>query len=196
MVVKRFIKSVIFPTLLLICACQNEYNIMRSYDTPGEAELNRFLSSQSMRTQYKQFSEFVNSRGSLAGVTPDQFLRQGTDWRDLDQSAFAMPPERNWSNIWPTILLLQNEIIPAIGPVEILSGFRTTKYNSLAGGAPGSRHLSFQAIDVIPVQFISRTALHNKLTKIWQKSERKYRMGLGLYSGHRFHIDTAGYRRW
>ncbi len=91
---------------------------------------------------------------------------------------------------------LREEIIPLIGPVEILSAYRESSYNLKAGGARKSKHLDFFAVDLRPVKNISRKDLHSKLLDIWTKKGKEYNLGLGLYSGLRFHIDTAGYRKW
>lgn len=178
------------------CGWHDEYNLISFYDTPSVEDFDRFIAENELNSSYSRFSRFVQSRGTLDWPPPAHLLRQGTDWRRLDEPAFALPPRRKWSNILPVIQLIEAEIIPAVGPVEILSAYRTTQYNAKADGASRSRHLEFQALDLVPQKRIARTQLHSILLDIWKRNGRRYRMGLGLYSGHRFHVDTAGYRRW
>ena len=128
--------------------------------------------------------------------TIEEILRQGTEWKNLDEPPFVIPPKHLWKNILPTIYFINRFIIPKIGEVEIVSSYRTRVYNQLAGGAKNSRHLTFNAFDMIPKKKISREQLHTILIQIWEKEGRQYKVGLGLYSGLRFQIDTSGFRKW
>ena len=95
-----------------------------------------------------------------------------------------------------TLVFLKYELIPHIGDVRVLSGFRTPHYNRLAGGAGRSRHLTFSALDLRPIADIDRTRLHRILQNRWHTLGEDYNLGLGLYSKQRFHIDTGGHRQW
>ena len=95
-----------------------------------------------------------------------------------------------------TLVFLKYDLIPYIGDVRVLSGFRTPKYNRLAGGAGRSRHLTFSALDLKPVTEIDRSRLHRILQNRWHTLGEEYKLGLGLYSNLRFHIDTGGHRQW
>jgi len=126
----------------------------------------------------------------------EQVLHQGSSWREFELLPYAMPPDSLWPLIIPTLKLLQEEIIPLVGEVEIVSGFRTPGYNELAGGASRSRHLFFQAVDVVPLTQIPERKLKKRLRKFWYKHGEQYNLGLGLYDYTRFHIDTWKYRNW
>lgn len=147
------------------------------------------------RLEVKEFNDFLREN-KLENFSIEEILRQGTSWKRLNEKPFVIPPKKYWENIIPTLKFLREEIIPLIGPVEILSAYRESSYNLKAGGARKSKHLDFFAVDLRPVKNISRKDLHSKLLDIWTKKGKEYNLGLGLYSGLRFHIDRAGYRKW
>ena len=178
--------------LLLLSSCDKT----RHYNTPNAAQFEVFLSQSRNRILFKQFRTYLKNQGVIDVVPTDQLLRQGTDWHDVKLPPFAMPPRKDWRNIIKTLKVIKADIIPLIGPVEVLSAFRTHRYNSSAGGSKGSKHLIFSGVDLLPKKQISRAELHNKLKRYWRKSGRPHAIGLGLYSGLRFHIDTARYRTW
>ncbi len=123
-------------------------------------------------------------------------LLQGTDWVLNGTSVFTMPREKHVQSMINTILFIQKFVEPEIGVVIPVSGERTTYYNQTAGGAARSKHMDFCALDLVPAEDISRAELHKKLKEIYRKVGKEHKMGLGLYSGVRFHIDTCGYRNW
>jgi uncharacterized protein YcbK (DUF882 family) len=129
-------------------------------------------------------------------VPPWHLWRQGTDWRGVGEPAFARPPRDQWASIEPTLRLLRDEVVPEVGPVVVVSGFRTTRFNEKAGGAPGSRHRWFEAVDVVPRRWWSREGLHRRLLAFWEREGPALKLGLGLYSGTRFHVDTWKHRKW
>ena len=69
------------------------------------------------------FEAFLR-RERVSGVLPNhQILR--TDerhWRC--GAAFDLPPRAEWPLIVPTLRLLRDEVKPAVGAVEVVSGFR------------------------------------------------------------------------
>jgi uncharacterized protein YcbK (DUF882 family) len=137
------------------------------------------------------------SRYDVNDVVPlHELLQQGTQWHETNQARYAVPPQHLWPNMVDTLKLLDRFIIPAVGPISVVSGFRSSTYNRLAGGARRSQHLQFSALDVIPTLEVDRSSLHSKLLQLWNVHGRQLNMGLGLYSGTRFHIDTGGYRKW
>ena len=109
---------------------------------------------------------------------------------------FTLPDKKNVSNMINTLKYTQQCIEPEIGVVIPVSGARTQIYNQQAGGALRSRHLEFCALDLVPANDITREQLHVKLKKIHAEFGQKNNVGLGLYSGVRFHIDTCGLRQW
>ncbi len=108
----------------------------------------------------------------------EEILRQGTSWKKFRQEPFLIPPKSDWINILATVRVLEEEIIPLVGPLEILSGYRTKTYDYLAGGAAKSKHLKFYAFDLRPKKQISRKELHEKLLEFWTKKGRERNLGL------------------
>ncbi|WP_117234178.1 hypothetical protein [Vibrio maerlii] len=123
-------------------------------------------------------------------------LLQGTNWVLNDTSVFTLPNAKHIDNMANTLLFVQKYIEPEIGVVVPVSGERNKFYNDTSGGAPSSKHLEFCALDMVPLEDINRPDLHKKLDKIWSTHGKEHNVGLGLYSGVRFHIDTCGFRRW
>ena len=163
------------------------------------AEPERFQAYLNRYRLHRRFSslEAYLKEHNVHGIVPTRhLLRQGTDWRKIRHDEFAFPPRSAWKNMTNTLRVLKHHIIPNIGEVEVVSGFRSTIYNRQAGGASRSRHLHFSAIDVIPTQEIQREELHKRLLTLWEQHGQSLELGLGLYSKLRFHIDTSGYRKW
>jgi hypothetical protein len=120
-------------------------------------------------------------------------------------AGFAIPPETMWPSIVPTLRLVRQEIVPLVGPVKVLSSFRTAEANSCAAGAEGSPHRSYRALDLATVNEVPQKELFAKLCKRWDQLSPDWRFGLGAYytkyqptlnQEGRFHVDTMGRRTW
>ncbi len=193
-------KNLLHITLLLIAAllvnsCGLLTEVPENSDQEPE-DFKAFLANSSARNDYDDLVYFLASHDVHEIVPIWQLLQQGTDWRNHGLSKFAVPPRETWNSMVNTLVFLKYDLVPYIGPVEVLSGFRTPTYNRVAGGARKSRHMSFSALDLKPVDDINRSRLHEILKNRWENFGDTYNLGLGLYSGRRFHIDTGGYRQW
>lgn len=155
-----------------------------------------FIAAGNHHNTLRNFERYLRAHRVQNVVPTEQLLRQGTDWRRNKLPQYAFPPTALWPRITDTLWLLRRFIIPVTGPVKVVSGFRTVKYNRAAGGATRSQHLEFSALDIKPVSDISRADLHYRLLHTWQVHGKALNMGLGLYKNRRFHIDTGGYRKW
>ena len=144
----------------------------------------------------KEFENFLIKNQVSDVFSLEELLRQGTDWKNSNEEPFVIPPKKDWTRIVPTLEFIKKVIIPRLGKLQIVSSYRTKNYNSKAGGAKGSKHLDFNALDLIPIKKFKREELHKILLEIWELEGKRYSFGLGLYSGLRFHIDTSGYRKW
>ena len=169
---------------------------IKGYTAATALAFDKFLEEGDNRAKFEKLQRFLEINGVGDVVPPFELMRQGTDWQKIDEPPFAIPPEDTWETMVDTLKVLQNYIIPSIGPVIVLSGWRTPAYNAKAGGARTSKHLHFCGLDMIPEDEYTRKQLLPKLRRIHQKHGRKWNMGLGIYSGIRFHVDTCGYRRW
>ena len=125
-----------------------------------------------------------------------QLLRSDEKWKACKAQPFVVPPKSDWSNIIPTLKLIRDHVVPVTGPIEALSVFRSPSINTCIKGASNSSHLRFLAIDMQPVKPIDRDQLIRNLCKLHREKGSANNMGLGIYSGSRFHIDSAGYRNW
>jgi len=160
------------------------------------ADFARFLNKNEVHADYEDFVYFLRSYDVHNIVPVWQLLQQGSDWERHQLPKYALPDREHWNSMVNTLVFLKYDLIPYIGDVRVLSGFRTPHYNRLAGGVGKSRHLTFSALDLRPVADIERTQLHGILQNRWHNLGREYELGLGLYANSRFHIDTGGYRQW
>ncbi len=190
--------SIWLPVILLswlLCSCgvleQAPENV-GDYPT----DFARFLNETEAHAEYEDFVYFLHSHDVHNIVPVWQLLQQGSDWQKHQLPKYALPDREHWDSMINTLVFLKYDLIPYIGDVRVLSGFRTPHYNLAAGGAGKSRHLTFSALDLRPVADIERAQLHGILQNRWLNLGREYNLGLGLYAHLRFHIDTGGYRQW
>lgn len=118
---------------------------------------------------------------------------------------FAIPPETMWPTIVPTLRLVRAEIVPLLGPVKVLSSFRTNEANKCSLGAPESPHKRYSALDLAMVNPMPQKEMFAKLCKHWYGLSPRWGYGLGAYyvrnyeaynEEGRFHVDTLGRRTW
>ncbi|WP_295802428.1 D-Ala-D-Ala carboxypeptidase family metallohydrolase [uncultured Microbulbifer sp.] len=177
-------------------AIEKPYYELKGYRVATTASLNQFLREGDNRRALAQLAKFLQEAGIADATKPENLLRQGSDWLDIHEPPFAIPPQDYWNNILPTLKLIRDELVPVIGPVDIVSAFRTERYNRKAGGSGKSKHKTFCGLDLVPVSNISRPELIEELRNLQARLGPESHMGLGIYSGIRFHVDTCGYRRW
>jgi len=96
-----------------------------------------------------------------------------------------------WANIIPTARLAQEAREHFGRPMVVSSGYRDPVYNRAVGGAAGSLHVQFKALDI----YIN--GVTSKDLAAWFESHRAAPiMGIGTYPTF-VHIDTRGTRsRW
>lgn len=137
-------------------------------------------------------------REGVADILPlADILRSDARWRTCKAAQpFAVPPRRLWPAIVPTLRYIRDELVPVTGPLRVVSGYRDPAANSCFRGARASRHLRFAALDLMPVRALSRADLIARLCPLHARTGARDKVGLGIYTITRFHIDTAGYRRW
>jgi hypothetical protein len=137
-------------------------------------------------------------REGVADVLPlGDILRSDARWRRCASAQpFAVPPRSMWPALVPTLRYIRDEVVPAVGPVRVVSGYRDQAANGCFKGAKASKHLAFAALDLMPKNGLDRAALIAKLCPLHARTGTAKRVGLGIYAATRFHIDTAGFRRW
>ena len=95
-----------------------------------------------------------------------------------------------------TLRYVNDYVIPAVGPVEPVSGYRNPALNVCSGGAPERAHKYYSAIDMVPLRQTTREQLMRTLCAVHSARGPDYAVGLGFYAFLRFHVDTTKYRRW
>ncbi|MFC4291597.1 hypothetical protein ACFOWX_04120 [Sphingorhabdus arenilitoris] len=175
---------------LLLTACKEQHS------KPSDDEYRRWI-AQTDNTKNVAALENYFAERDVAHILPiAELLRSDVRWKKCGADPFSVPPRKYWPNMVATLKLVQREIIPILGPVEAVSVFREPSINTCIKGASKSFHLRFFAIDMQPVGKMDRPVLIQKLCTLHRSKGKSAQMGLGIYRGTRFHIDTAGYRNW
>jgi hypothetical protein len=148
------------------------------------------------RAEVLSFKSYLQA-ANVADVVPTwELVRTASMWRECDGPRFEVAPAGEWPHIATTLAFVRNHVEPVIGAVEVVSGFRDEALNKCAHGAPASAHRHFFAIDMVPLGDVGRAGLERSLCKIHDLRGEQYNIGLGFYSGTRFHVDSQKFRRW
>lgn len=148
------------------------------------------------RAEVLSFKSYLEA-AKVADVVPTwELVRTASMWRECSGPRFEVAPAGEWPHIATTLAFVRNHVEPVIGPVEVVSGFRDEALNKCAHGAPQSAHRHFFAIDMVPTGDVGRAGLMKSLCKIHDFRGEQYNIGLGFYSGTRFHVDSQRFRRW
>jgi hypothetical protein len=168
--------------------------ISQGQDEPGYR--NWYAASPAHATYVRAFHNYLVAN-EVAGIVPTwQLLRTATSWLRCGSQPFEVPPTGEWPHIVQTLRYVRNYVVPEIGPVEVVSGYRNPHLNVCAGGAPGSAHKHYSAIDLVPLRPTSRPELMRRLCTTHAQRGTSYHVGLGFYAFLRFHVDTTRFRRW
>lgn len=153
-------------------------------------------SAPGLRGEILSFESWQDAAG-VRGVVPTwQLVRTASMWRECNGPPFEVPPFRLWPGMTDTLKAIRDGVKPAVGEVEAVSGYRNPALNECARGSRGSAHLDFFALDLVPLQPLSRGELMRRLCAMHARVGRRHDMGLGFYAYTRFHIDTRSFRRW
>jgi len=149
------------------------------------------------RAEVRDFAAYLAQEG-VAGVLPTrEILRNDSSWSECHMDGpYSLARRAYWPHIVNTLRYIRDEIIPAIGPVEVESGYRDVTLNECSGGAAHSAHAQFYALDLVPTGVISRNALIARVCALHARTGAAYHIGLGFYDHTRFHIDSRSFRRW
>lgn len=149
------------------------------------------------QTQFTAFQAFL-SRNGVANILPAyQLWRTSSSSEKCRTDAFVIPDRAHWPNIITTLRFVRDQVKPAIGPVEAVSGYRDEALNTCSGGAKRSAHRSYYALDLVPLRAdLDRQTLIQRMCAVHAASGAKSNIGLGFYTARRFHIDAARFRHW
>lgn len=143
-----------------------------------------------------QFEEWQRRKG-VAGILPTwQLLRTATMWRECRGPAFQVPPRKYWENVAATLRFVRDQAVPAMGPLQAVSGYRNPGLNQCARGSPTSAHRDYSAVDLVPMKPLTRRLIFDRICPVHRRAGRREGVGLGFYAFRRFHIDTRSFRRW
>ncbi|HVM22729.1 MAG TPA: hypothetical protein VM308_05435 [Sphingomicrobium sp.] len=134
----------------------------------------------------------------LENVVPMwQLVRTSSSWRECGAQPFEVPPPDKWGRIVKTLKFVRDDVIPSVGKVETLSAYRNSQLNACSKGAPKSAHREFFALDLTPVDGkLERSTMIRSVCKAHARDGQRNDIGLGFYSGRRFHVDSSGFRKW
>lgn len=164
----------------------------------GAETFDHWLAQDATRGEaFARFQALLAAEG-VADVVPARDLWMVDQIRpQCAREAFVQPPDAEWRNLVPALRFIRDYVKPAVGEVRVMSGYRDEAFNTCIGGASRSAHRAFQALDMVPVdEAVSRADLIALLCPIHETEGRSARIGLGIYSARRFHIDARGYRGW
>ena len=168
--------------------------------TPGQsrADFTAWLArSPANRDALTEFQNHLNANGVGDVVPVWQLVRTSSSFRQCGAAGFEVAPRDKWDNIVKTLQFVKRDVVPAVGPVQPVSGYRNPELNRCSNGAPASAHRHFFALDLVPVSAsVSRGELVRGVCAAHARDGRAYATGLGFYSGVRFHVDSNGFRRW
>ena len=163
----------------------------------GHADYLAWLAkSPAARAQVIGFKAFLDMRDVDDALPTWQLVRTASMWRECNGPRFEVAPFTEWNHIADTLRFVEKHVEPVIGEVQALSGYRNAELNQCSGGAKASAHRHFFALDLMPLRELARDGMIRSLCAIHDWRGQGYGIGLGFYSGLRFHVDSKSYRRW
>lgn len=199
----------IFGGLVYIAWTNNLFRIpIAALDPTSQAAFESWIEEGEGRAEEFAALESYLAEQGVADVVPAWQLarvdRLYAERCDLD--IWRLPPEDLWPNIVPALKLVREYVQPTVGEVQVQSSYRSPELNACARGAPRSRHISFQALDLLLVERREDLGeFYRELCEMQERAGPESSMGLGAYYDAsdpaynpegRFHIDGAGYRSW
>lgn len=188
-----------FAALLSTPAFSQTFDPAAQYITEGQDEpgyRNWYMASPVNPIRVAGFHHYITHWGAGWVVPTWQLLRTASSWGRCGQPPYEVPPTSEWPHIVQTLRYVRDEVVPAIGPVEPVSGYRNPELNSCAGGASDSAHKGYYALDLVPLNPIDREELIRIMCTAHARRGEPYDVGLGFYSFLRFHVDSKKFRRW
>jgi hypothetical protein len=186
--------------LLAACALLAAAAPLRAQELPvgqSEADYQAWLAANpGNRGQILSFEAWQQAAGVDHVLPSWQLVRTASMWRECNGQPFEVPPFRLWPGMVRTLRFIRDHVVPAVGPVEAVSGYRNPALNVCARGSERSAHLDFFALDMIPLRPTTRRQLFERICPMHSRDGPAAGVGLGFYTYTRFHIDTRSFRRW
>lgn len=163
----------------------------------SEADYQAWLAANpGHRGQVLSFEAWETAAGVQNVLPTYQVLRTASMWRECGGAPFEVPPFALWPGLTRTLAFIRDRVVPAVGPVEAVSGYRNPALNACAHGAPGSAHQGYSALDLVPLRPMTRRGLFDRICPVHARFGAAAQAGLGFYAFTRFHVDTKSFRRW
>ncbi len=163
----------------------------------SEAAYHAFLAAKPhVATEVRAFEAWLRRKQVHAVLPTWQLLRTATMWRECNGPPFQVPPRKYWENVAATLRFVQAHVVPAVGPVQAVSGYRNPGLNLCARGSAGSAHRDYSALDLVPLKPLDRRQIFDRMCRVHRRKGQAAGVGLGFYAFTRFHIDTRSFRRW
>jgi hypothetical protein len=190
---RRFVGLTLLASLLLAAPAAAQEQAEGQSKADYHAWLAREPGARAQLLAFKQFLEMEK----VGEVLPTwQLVRTASMWRECNGPRFEVAPFTEWQHISRTLRFVKAHVEPVIGEVEAMSGYRNAELNQCSGGAKESAHRRFFALDLKPIKEVARDGMIRSLCAIHQWRGGGYDIGLGFYSGLRFHVDSKGFRKW
>jgi hypothetical protein len=149
------------------------------------------------QVQYEAFQVFLKQNGVADVIPAYQLWRTSSSSAQCKTDAFVVPDRAHWPHIVTTLRFVRDQVQPAIGSVEAVSGYRNELLNTCSGGAKRSAHRTYYALDIVPLRpDLDRPTLIKRMCAVHARNGAQYTIGLGFYSARRFHVDSLRFRRW
>lgn len=163
----------------------------------SEAAYHAFVAAKPEFAADVRAFEAWQRRKHVAGILPSwQVLRTATMWRECNGPPFEVPPPKLWPGIARTLRFVSDHVVPAMGRVQAVSGYRNPELNLCARGSARSAHRDFTAMDLVPDKALNRRQIFDRMCRVHQQKGPASGVGLGFYAFTRFHVDTRSFRRW
>ena len=90
----------------------------------GEAEYQAWVADPGHRGQILSFEAWQRAAGVDHVLPAWQLVRTASMWRECNAPPFEVPPFRLWPGMVKTLRFIRDHVVPAVGPVEAVSGYR------------------------------------------------------------------------
>ncbi|HEY0325358.1 MAG TPA: hypothetical protein VGC46_05195 [Allosphingosinicella sp.] len=189
---RLFLATILLAVLAAPAAAQELPN-----EGQGEAAYRAFLAGKPHVAAEVQAFEAWLRRKHVYGILPTwQVLRTATMWSECNGPPFQVPPRKYWRNVAATLRFVRAHVVPAVGPVQAVSGYRNPGLNLCARGSANSAHRDYSALDLVPLKALDRGQIFDRMCRGHRRKGAASGVGLGFYSFTRFHVDTRSFRRW
>ena len=189
---RLLLATILFAALSAPAAAQELPN-----EGQSEAAYYAFLAGKPhVAAEVRAFEDWLR-RKQVHGILPTwQILRTATMWSECNGPPFQVPPRKYWDNVAATLRFVRRHVVPAVGPVQAVSGYRNPGLNQCARGSANSAHRDYSALDLVPMKPLDRRQIFEAMCRVHRRKGQANGVGLGFYAFTRFHVDTRSFRRW